>query len=263
MKARLHVVTGKGGVGKTVIALALCQALKAQNKKVLYLNIQDLPADNVLKELGISIWELNTIDSAKLYIAKKLGSQTIAEWIMRTPFFKSLFHMLPSLGHLIILGHIIERLEKDPELHLIFDSPSSGHVLGLFESTSNYKSMFKSGLIVEDINRMERFLANESNVLIHIISLPTQMALQEGVELKQELSSRIKAPLEVTFNDCYSLCPELQGLNEGLPPILQQKIALEKEILKDRTEQKIPHFTSLDLIETATLIAQEIRGRYE
>lgn len=263
MKARLHFVTGKGGVGKTVMALALCLNLKEQSKKVLYINIQDLPEKEVMTALGVEVWPLSTLESAKIYIGRKLGSSTIAEWIMKTPFFKSLFHMLPSLGHLIILGHIIERLEKEPDLHLVFDSPSSGHVLGLFEATNNYKSMFKSGLIVEDINRMEKFLTEKGNVLVHIISLPTQMALQEGVELEQELRERMNAPIKTTINDCYSLCPELQGEVENLPEVLQRKIQLEKEILAQFKFDQIPHFTSLDLTETSTLVAKEIRGRYE
>lgn len=263
MKVRLHFVTGKGGVGKTVMSLALCLNLKEQGAKVLYINIQDLPDKAVMSALGIEVWPLSTLESAKIYIGKKLGSSTIAEWIMKTPFFKSLFHMLPSLGHLIILGHIIERLEKEPDLHLVFDSPSSGHVLGLFEATSNYKTMFKSGLIVEDINRMEKFLAGENNVLVHIVALPTQMALQEGIELEKELRDRMNAPIKTTINDCYSLCPELQGEIENLPGVLQKKIELEKEILKQFGFDQLPHFTSLDLVETSTLLAKEIRERYE
>lgn len=263
MKARLHVVTGKGGVGKTVLSLGLCRALAAQNKKVLYLNIQDLPEKKIFSDLSLDYWDIDTLESAKLYIAKKLGSQTIAEWILKTPFFKSLFHMLPSLGHLIILGHIIERLEKDPELHLVFDSPSSGHVLGLFESTSNYKSMFRSGLIVEDINRMERFLGGEGNVLIHIISLPTQMAHQEGVELRGELESRVSSPIVTVYNDCYSLCPDLLGQESELPEALLKKIALEKEILAQSSDLKIPHYSTLDMSETSKLIGDFVRGEDE
>lgn len=263
MKARLHVVTGKGGVGKTVLSLGLCRALAAQKKKVLYLNIQDLPEKKIFDDLGVEYWDIETMESAKLYIAKKLGSQTIAEWILKTPFFKSLFHMLPSLGHLIILGHIIDRLEKDPELHLVFDSPSSGHVLGLFESTSNYKSMFKSGLIVDDINRMERFLAGTDNVLIHIISLPTQMAHQEGIELKKELQARIEAPIETIYNDCYGLCPDLQENLSELPEALTKKIQLEKEILDLTSDLKIPHYSTLEMSETASLIGEFVGGRYE
>ena len=34
-KARVHVVTGKGGVGKTVVSTAMAMALAAEGKKVL------------------------------------------------------------------------------------------------------------------------------------------------------------------------------------------------------------------------------------
>ena len=107
---------------------------------------------------------MSTAKSAETYIAKKLSSEMVAGWIMKTPFFKSLFNMIPGLGMMILLGHIIEKLQNDPDLHIVMDSPSSGHAITMFESSHNFKEMFGKGMIVDDINRMHQFIYDEQRL---------------------------------------------------------------------------------------------------
>ena len=58
--------------------------------------------------------------SIEKYISSKLKSDIIASWIMKTPFAKSLFNIIPGIGYMIFLGHIIWMLEQD-ELNAILD----------------------------------------------------------------------------------------------------------------------------------------------
>jgi arsenite-transporting ATPase len=61
--------------------------------------------------------------------------------------------MIPGLGHMILFGHIIDELERDPELHIVIDAPASGHALTMFESTSTFETIFKGtifSIFVED-----------------------------------------------------------------------------------------------------------------
>ena len=70
-----------------------------------------------------------------IYVARKLGSKMIAKWVSEAPFFKALFNILPSLGMMITLGHIIDQLEKNPKRTFVLDAPATGHTLALFNST--------------------------------------------------------------------------------------------------------------------------------
>jgi anion-transporting ArsA/GET3 family ATPase len=243
---RLIVITGKGGVGKTTLAMAITKALESQGKKVLY-NCFDQPLNtNLSRNLELPHFLLNMEDSAKEYIAKKLGSETIAGWILKTPFFSSLFNMLPGLGHMILLGHIINKVEEDPELTIILDSPSSGHALTMFESPQNFKEMFRSGLIVEDIQRMENFIFNEDNMKVIIAALPTEMALQEAEDLELALKERKVKDIIHIVNDLLKICPSLESAtDEELPEFLKKKIAMEETLLKDLDSswRLIPHYT--------------------
>ena len=265
-KPRLIIFTGKGGVGKTTLAMATTKALEAQGEKVLY-NCFDQPLNYSLSQsIKLPHFTLDMESSAKEYIARKLGSETIAGWILKTPFFKSLFNMLPGLGHMILLGHIITRLEEDPGLTIVLDSPSSGHALTMFESPQNFKDMFRSGLIVEDINRMENFIFNEEQMEVVITALPTQMAIQEAKDLEASLNKRGVKTFTRVINDLLSQSSIIkEATPEELPEFLKKKISLEMSLLEElRSEDNwitLPHFVhheSASIINEAAEYLQKV-----
>lgn len=231
--ARLIVVTGKGGVGKTSYALALTKVLKDQGHKVVYNNFDQPINEDLLRKVNVDHFQLELIESAKLYISKKLGSEMVASWILKTPFFKALFNMLPGLNQMILLGHLINMLEEDPKLTIVMDSPSSGHALTMFEASHNFKEIFKTGKIVEDIERLHNFIYRPGVLKTILLTLPTEMSLQESSELDQSLKRRDIADNHIVLNDCYGLNEEVVNSQEELPDFLQRKVNLESEVIKN------------------------------
>ncbi len=253
---RLYIFTGKGGVGKTSLAMAFTKYLQSKNQNVKYNCFHQLPEKSLQAELHLPTIELKLEQSAEVYIGRKLNSQTIASWIMKTHFFKSLFQMIPGLGHMILLGHLIDELEKDPSLIIVLDSPASGHALTMFESTSNFKNIFKTGLVVKDIERMQRFLKGENNLKTHVITLATELSLTEAMDLKAELDNNLTdtdAHTDLVVNDSFKKFFEKHLIDESvLPDFLKQKIALEKDIVNKYTT--LPHIDRT----SPTQIVQEL-----
>ncbi|PIK13915.1 ArsA-related P-loop ATPase [Halobacteriovorax sp. JY17] len=241
MSHRLYIITGKGGVGKTSLSLSLAKKLAESGSKVLYNSFDQEDQTELCEELNIPSLHLELEKSAEIYMGKKLGSEMVASWIMKTPFFKSLFNMIPGLGHMILLGHVIDLLEDDPTLTIILDSPSSGHAMTMFESSHNFKEIFGSGLLVEDINRMHRFIYAENSLKNYIVSLPTKMALNESKEVKEHLQDLNFRNTEVIINDCLS---PLLSSKEELPDFLKIKNQLETAVIEEYKEvatKKVPH----------------------
>jgi len=256
LETQLYVITGKGGVGKTSTALALAKHLSSQGKKVLY-NSFDQEANSALcNKLNIPQLILKRDESVEKYIEKKLNSGLVASWIMKTPFFSSLLNMVPGLGHLILLGDIIERLEKDPNLTIVLDSPSSGHALTMFESSHNFKRIFGNGPLVKDINRMHQFIFQTGFLKTYIVCLPSLMALNEGIELVGAIEKLGVTSNQLILNEVLSLNPELlENKNEEIASYLDQKLKLEKEVYEqyeDKIFHKLPLLSSLELEDTVT-----------
>lgn len=231
---RFYIITGKGGVGKTLASFALTNALIQKGKKAKYLvfksnKLENKRSDNTQAQFDLPIIELDLLDCATEYVARKMKSETIAKWVVKTPFFKALINMLPGFSYLIYLGKTIDLLQKDPELVLVLDSPSSGHALTMLESTVNYQEIFQSGSLFEDTQKVINKLYEESFTKALIITLPTQMALNESRDLKEEIH-KIK-PIETEII-CNNVMSQIKDLNiDNLPKILKDKIANEKEVI--------------------------------
>lgn len=228
----LYIVTGKGGVGKTSIALALTLALKQKKTKVLYHCFDQASFSKLITALEVPLLDLDLEESMKIYVGRKLHSEIIASFVLKAPFFKSMLAMVPGLGQLILLGHIIDILEKDPDLTIIVDSPSSGHTMTMMESMENFKKIFNSGLLVEDINRMEKFFFLEKRAEILISSLPTYMALNECIELKKFFKEKGPIDVQILVNEYLGKNALINREAHQLPVFLKKKLEIENEVME-------------------------------
>ena len=237
---RLYIITGKGGVGKTTTALALTKHLNSQGSKARYLNFTttSLSSANsstserqeilLAQKMGIPFTALNLLECSQGYVGKKMKSQTIAKWVVRTPFYKALMSMLPGFNYLIYLGKTLEILKEDEELTFVLDSPSSGHALTMLEATKNFGEIFQSGLLFEDTQKMKRLLHSEGFAQINILSLPILMAVNEGLELRESLCEIAQIETKLFCNNSFK---SLEGVGElRLPPFLEAKLEVERAI---------------------------------
>lgn len=258
MNQRLFIFTGKGGVGKTSVALAYSLHLKKLGHKVKYNSFYLPPEKDLVEKLNVPMFNMSVEESAEIYIGNKLGSKTIATWIMATHFFKSLFQMIPGLGHMILLGHILKELELDPELIIVLDSPASGHALTMFESSSNFKRIFKTGLIVNDIEKMKLQLEDPHFLKTFIVALPNELAIAEANDVQNELGEVYKNLQIIINNSLVGFFNQNQLLFENLPDVINSKISIENQVLNGYFA--IPHIPLNDFTEVVFEIEKNLGG---
>lgn len=240
---RLYIFTGKGGVGKTTCAFSFSKYLKENNINVEYAyiannsiskNNEQAPEINIP---GLKILPLNLNKAVKEYVQMKLKSEIVSSLVVKAPFFKSLVSMIPGFNYLIFLGKIIYRLKENPNLHIILDSPSSGHALTMLKVVENFSDIFKTGALFEDIVKMKSFLFNQDNLKINIISLPTELSKNEAIELKDEiLKINSKLQSQIFFNN---ITPKSFLKSESTPKSLRLKIENEQSLLLDIDAKKL------------------------
>jgi arsenite-transporting ATPase len=188
---RLNVFTGKGGVGKTLLAHAFALKLEKQGKKIKIVCFEsEIHSADLAMKLQLPYWGLKLHESAKLYLIKKMRSEIVASFIMRAPFFQSILGMMPALSFLVFLGHIVDSLRDDPDLYLIADAPATGHTLGLFESLGTFQKIFRKGVLFDDVEKTMSFLQQDEGLRIWSIATPSLFSLQENEELVQGLKKR-------------------------------------------------------------------------
>lgn len=259
--SRLQIITGKGGVGKTTFAIQRTMQLAREGREVFYISLDEELDQKIIQRTGIQQKYFETTTSMQTYIARKLGSKMIAKWVAEAPFFRALFNILPSLGMMITLGHIIDELEKNPNRTYVLDAPATGHTLSLFESTMNYRRIFGRGVLVDDIDKINDFLFDEHLVSFQIISVPTELALEESVELKESLLKLGFGDIQVTLNDCLFLTSSVKDHQESLPVFLKNKIELQislYEKFKTHIKHLVSHVTDADNLSVVESVDKEI-----
>ena len=235
--SRFYVITGKGGVGKSLVATALTRAIQNRTeKKVLLVQFDhsgpgDLEQDESVERFTLDLWE-----SIELYVSHKLKSKVIGKWVASTHFFRALINMIPGFAYLVHLGHILYKLKHEPDLIVVLDSPSSGHAQTLFESAFHFKDIFKTGMLVNDIDEMLSMLQDPSFLKIIIAALPTEMAIEESFELKKNLLDCELPNVDIVLNSCMS---EQVENAETLPNMLKTRVATETKILEENSNKVV------------------------
>lgn len=237
---RLYIFTGKGGVGKSTLAIAFSHHLLNQGHSVLYVSIDQFEHEHLFSTFNLPFEYLDLISIAKNYMAQKLNSKTVASWIIKVPFFKALLMMNPGFSYVVYLGYLLDKILKDnKDLIVVLDSPATGHTLTMFESLYHFKEIFNTGVLVDDINKILKHLSQEDILKLVICTVPTRMAIHEGAELKENLI-KINSkwnPQLIINNSLATYFQETDLAQQEAPKELITKIEQENKITQNYSSE--------------------------
>jgi arsenite-transporting ATPase len=111
----------------------------------------------------------------------------------------------------------------------------------MLESAYNFRDIFKSGILVDDINKMLDFLFGENLLKILIVTFPNTIAFTEAEELKTYLEKIHFKHIDIVVNNSFS---RVKNINfEQLPKYFKEKISLENQLFANYSHFKkiIPH----------------------
>ena len=150
IQARVQVVTGKGGVGKSAFAAALALALAdGGRKKVLLATINGVDDTSRLlgcQPLGMQerevlpyVWAVAmTGESARLeYAIKVLKFERMARLVFSNRLVCTLLDFVPGLNEVNQLGKLYWHVQESAQRrfdHVVLEAPASGHALTMLRS---------------------------------------------------------------------------------------------------------------------------------
>lgn len=202
MKQDLHIITGKGGVGKSVVALALAQRLARESGSVLLVELGEQSYFGPL--LGISVGYKPVQVQAGLDLSLYNGESCLREYVehlVKVPRIANLFFdnkvmrafvkAAPGLSELAILGKLTSGIRQwGPEFnyrHVVLDAYSSGHFLALLKAPKGLAEIIDVGPMGEQSRAIFRVMSDSTHAHYSIITLPEEMPVAESLELHREL----------------------------------------------------------------------------
>ncbi len=231
--AKLHLVTGKGGVGKSSFAAAL--ALKAAHRRQRVLAIELGKPSGLAGLLGVLPQQHGVPEPVQpgLFLAYFDGEAALAEYLLRHlpflrermqtvfehPLYRAFAGAGPGVAELMVIGKVRDELlglstGKPQWDALVVDAGASGHALQMFGMPAATASTFSAGLAHRESRRVAATLADPERTAVHVVALPELMPLVEAAETVERLRVLGLPVGRLVVNQCRPPAPP--GTEEAL-----------------------------------------------
>jgi anion-transporting ArsA/GET3 family ATPase len=207
---KLLVLTGKGGIGKSLVTAALGQAAAERGMRVLL--VERSEQDQLAPIFGtaqvghcetqvyenLSVINLDPTRCFEEYVVKQLGQKKLFEKVFSNVVVKTFLNTIPGLGEAMVLGRIFYTCElavPSPYDIVIFDAPASGHMHNLMTTPDAIIRSGIGGPFVREVARVRDFLAQGKKVGTVIITVPEELVVSESMEFLPILEQ--ESPIEI------------------------------------------------------------------
>lgn len=265
---KVHFVTGKGGVGKSLVAASLARALSHQNKPILlaelnetsfyqdFLGLSPISYKPVKWKPHLEVAQWSPEDCLKEYALHLLKIEGLYKLFMENPVSKSLIQIAPGLHELALLG----KITSSPRRHgpameydqLVIDSFATGHFLSLLRAPSAMAEAVQFGPMGEQSRSIDQWIRNSDFTEVHIVTLSEELPITETIEMYHQLQKEFNLTAKVILNKVLNLTKaDLETLDPSLKTDLQNSLIDEenaRKLLKKNGISfiEVPLVTSID-----------------
>jgi anion-transporting ArsA/GET3 family ATPase len=218
---RLIFVTGKGGVGKSTIAVSLGLAAAQRGKRTIVCEIASQEQTSRFfkraevgfheVELESNLWSISIDpdESMREYVLLQLKVRAMRDLLFRSRVFTYLTAATPGLKELVTIGKIWElsnrKVKKGREYDLVIvDAPATGQGIGFLQTPRTFANIARVGPIHSQAEELDRFITDQDATGTAIVSLPEEMPVNESANLEQQLREEIGVSVDrIYMNGLY------------------------------------------------------------
>ena len=178
--ARVVVVAGKGGVGKTTVTAVIARAASSAGKRVLVVELDGKPT---LAELvpDLEVLAISPPEALDEYL-REHGFGRIAKRLKRTGVIDVVGTAAPGIDDIVVLGKI-KQLERSGDYDLIVvDGPAAGHAITFLTSAAGLADAVSSGPVRAQADDVLELLHDSERCQVVLVTLPETTPVNEVVE---------------------------------------------------------------------------------
>ena len=202
---RIILISGKGGVGKSLISLGIAAAHSKQGRKVLVVELGEASHYRHLFSQSFGFLPLAvSVGGAEFQVARWTGRDCLEEYFTHvfkikslaqaffsSPIMKALIGAAPALADVAILGKLTSdvRAVGPPFRYdlIVVDAYSTGHYLALMRAPLGLADAVQSGPMGSQSRQIHQVLLNREVVSHGIVTTFEEASVQEAEQLYADL----------------------------------------------------------------------------
>jgi anion-transporting ArsA/GET3 family ATPase len=229
LERRLHIVSGKGGVGKSVVAATLAWMAAQEGRRTLIVELETVASvpkifgrppgtQYQVTPLAKNLASFHVEGKAGLeeYLHLVLKSQRFVRRIVRSPVYHYFVNVAPGLKELMAVGKLWDLEQKRlPETNrplydlIVVDTPATGHVLSYLQMPMTAADTAK-GFVKREAQKVADLLQDPMRTAFHIVTTLAEMPVNEALELHESARSTLGLPIGSLF------------INQVVPPFFDR-----------------------------------------
>jgi arsenite-transporting ATPase len=273
------LITGKGGVGRSVMTAVLARIAASRGRRVLVTEIGEesddysplakhfgrsrLPTHPELIEQNLSAAVLLARTGQELFLKSVLRSGTIARAALSSDALRRLLSAGPSFREMGVFFQLLtclraKRKDESPEHELILvDMPATGHTLSLTGLPELLLRLVPRGPIADSLREGQSYLNDPKQAAAWIVTLPETLPISECLELIEGLA-KTKMPVGGVMVNRLPADPFTVDERAKLGPLIEQQhwlgaeqfqrpLLARREVNRLRENTKVPIQTAPEL----------------
>jgi anion-transporting ArsA/GET3 family ATPase len=217
------IVTGKGGVGKSTVALATALAAARQGKRTILCEVgaqerlsrvfhrTEVGFNEV--EMAENLWaiSIDPDESMREYLLIQLKVRAMRDLLVRSRIFSYLAAATPGLKELVTIGKLWELAQPERRVKggrqydlVVVDAPATGHGVGFLQTPRTFAAIARVGPIRSQAETLDKFIRDKRRTGVEIVAFPEEMPVNETATLERDLTEDVGVAVDrIVMNGLY------------------------------------------------------------
>ena len=195
--AKVTVVAGKGGVGKTTVTALLARAAADAGRRVIAVELDGKPT---LAELvgDVPLLALSAPLALEEYL-REHGFGRVAKRLAASGVIDVVSTAAPGIDDLVVLGKI-KQLERSGDWDtIVVDGPAAGHAVTMLTSAAGLRDAVTSGPVRAQADDVLAMLGDASRCQVALVTLPETTPVNETIATAFTIEDRVGVKLAPVF----------------------------------------------------------------
>ena len=193
--ARLVIVAGKGGVGKTTVTAVLAHAAARAGLRVLAIELEGKPVlADLLADSGVEVMTITAPEALADYLDSH-GLKRVSKRLATSGIIDVVATAAPGIDDIVVLGKLkqLERLET--HYLIVVDGPAAGHAITFLLSARGLIDTVRGGPIRTQAQDVLDMFADPARCQIILVTLPETTPINELIETAYAVEEKVGVQL--------------------------------------------------------------------